>query len=258
MVSVWFPQKERARATAVYTVGEYLGLACFSPLLFWILGTHGWRALFFSVGSVGILFALAWWTIYQNPRYCKKINQEELDYIAAGGGLEVQQQEKEPFTFAKGVQLLKYRQVLGSSIGQFAGNTVLVFFLTWFPTYLATERHMGFIKVGFYAVMPYLAAAFGVMFGGWLSDQLLQKTGSANVARKLPIISGLLMASTIVGADLAESNMAVIAILFFAFSGREWLGSVGRLFPMWRRKNIWALPVACLICVPTWPVSLPL
>ena len=29
-----FPQHERARATATYTVGEYIGLAAFSPLLF--------------------------------------------------------------------------------------------------------------------------------------------------------------------------------------------------------------------------------
>lgn len=224
VVGTWFPQQERARATAVYTVGEYLGLACFSPLLFWILGAHGWRTLFFTVGSVGIIFALVWWRVYQSPRDSKKINQEELDYIAAGGGLEVKKDNREPFTFAKGVRLLKYRQVLGASIGQFAGNTVLVFFLTWFPTYLATERHMTFIKVGFYAVMPYLAAAFGVMFGGWLSDQLLQKTGSANISRKFPIISGLIMASTIFAANFVDSNFAVIAILSFAFFGQGMVG----------------------------------
>ena len=37
IVATWFPQQERARATGIYTVGEYLGLALFSPLLFWIM-----------------------------------------------------------------------------------------------------------------------------------------------------------------------------------------------------------------------------
>ena len=55
VVSAWFPQQERAKATAVYTVGEYLGLACFAPLLFWIMGSFGWRALFISVGAAGVL-----------------------------------------------------------------------------------------------------------------------------------------------------------------------------------------------------------
>lgn len=47
-IVLWFPQHERARATATYTVGEYIGLAAFSPLLFLILEHHGWRTLFFS------------------------------------------------------------------------------------------------------------------------------------------------------------------------------------------------------------------
>jgi len=99
-----------------------------------------------------------------------------------------------------------------------------VFFLTWFPTYLATERHMGWIKIGFFAVMPFLAAAVGVMFGGWLSDALLQRTGSANIARKLPIIAGLLGASMIIAANWANSDAVVIAILSAAFFAQGMTG----------------------------------
>jgi ACS family D-galactonate transporter-like MFS transporter len=224
VVSTWFPQQERARATAIYTVGEYLGLACFSPLLFWILGSFGWRALFLTVGAVGIIFAFAWWKIYREPKDCPKVNQAELDYIAAGGGLEVQSKSKTPFSFASMWKLLKYRQILGASIGQFAGNTVLVFFLTWFPTYLATERHMGWIKVGFFAIMPFLAAAVGVMFGGWISDRLLKATGSANISRKLPIVAGLALSSIIVAANFVESDSLVIGILSVAFFGQGMVG----------------------------------
>src|SRR5687768_1707791 len=80
-------------------------------------------------------------------------------------------------------------------------SSTLVFFLTWFPTYLATERQMEFLKVGFYAVMPFIAASIGVMCGGWISDTIIKKTGSATLGRKLPILTGLLLASTIVGAN---------------------------------------------------------
>ena len=224
VVGAWFPQNERARATAVYTVGEYLGLACFAPVLFWLLGNFGWRSLFFVVGAVGIVFGLVWWFKYREPHDSTQVNQAELALIAQGGGLATDDVEKLPFSWANVARLLKYRQVLGASIGQFAGNTTLVFFLTWFPTYLATERHMGWIKVGFFSVMPFLAAAVGVMFGGWVSDQLLKRTGSASVARKLPIIGGLLMASTIILANYADSDMVVIAILSVAFFGQGMVG----------------------------------
>jgi ACS family D-galactonate transporter-like MFS transporter len=76
---------------------------------------------------------------------------------------------------------------------------------------------MGWLKIGFFAVMPFIAASIGVMFGGTLSDWLLRRGKSANVARKLPIIAGLLLASTIVLANFVQSNTAVVAILSVAF-----------------------------------------
>ncbi|MDF0606730.1 MFS transporter [Neisseriaceae bacterium TC5R-5] len=224
VVGTWFPQQERARATAVYTVGEYLGLACFAPLLFWIMASFGWRTLFVIVGLVGIVFGLVWWKMYQEPQDSTTANQAELDYIAAGGGLAAKSVEVIPFSWRNVMKLLSHRQILGASIGQFAGNTVLVFFLTWFPTYLATERHMGWLKVGFFAVLPFFAAAVGVMFGGWLSDKLLKATGSATIARKLPIIGGLLLASSIIGANYASTDTVVIAVLSLAFFGQGMVG----------------------------------
>ncbi len=224
VVSAWFPQHERAKATAVYTVGEYLGLACFAPLLFWIMDGFGWRTLFITVGVVGLLFALVWWRHYREPHEDRRLSQQERDYITAGGGMTTGAEQRKAFSWPLVRQLLRKRQIIGASIGQFAGNTVLVFFLTWFPTYLATERHMPWLKVGFFAVLPFLAAAGGVMFGGWVSDKLLKATGSANLGRKLPIIAGLLMASSIISANWLSSDTAVILVMSFAFFGQGMVG----------------------------------
>jgi len=224
IVGNWFPQHERARATSIYTVGEYLGLAAFGPALFWVTATYGWKAMFIIVGVVGIAFGAVWWALYREPRDSKLVNQAELDYIAAGGGLTPKGAETLPFTWANCKKLLQFRQIWGAGLGQFAGNTTLVFFLTWFPTYLATARHMGWVKVGFFAILPFLAAAIGILIGGWASDQILKKTGSANLARKGPIIFGLLLASCIVSANFVDSDIAVIAILSMAFFGQGMVG----------------------------------
>ena len=234
VVATWFPQSERAMATGTYTVGEYIGLAFFSPFLFMLMGAFGWRSLFYVVGGVGVVFGLIWWRFYREPHEHPGVNQAELDYIAEGGGLThsksatvpqpATQAEAEAVSPAKSGfewrtigRLLKHRQLTGICLGQFAGNSTLVFFLTWFPTYLATERHMAWLKIGFFAIMPFIAASIGVMFGGIFSDWLLRRGVSANVARKLPIIAGLLLASTIILANYVESNVVVIAILSVAF-----------------------------------------
>jgi MFS transporter, ACS family, D-galactonate transporter len=62
--------------------------------------------------------------------------------------------------------------------GYFAWGTTSTFFLTWFPTYLVTYRHLDFIKAGFYASLPFVGAFAGVLCSGALSDWLYRR-GSA-------------------------------------------------------------------------------
>ncbi|HEJ8432419.1 TPA: MFS transporter [Klebsiella oxytoca] len=222
VVSKWFPQHERARATATYTVGEYIGLAAFSPLLFLILEHHGWRTLFFLTGGLGIAFTFVWWKFYHEPHQSKTANKAELEYIGVENTAGAD--ENIPFNWPDAKRLLCCRQIIGASLGQFAGNTTLVFFLTWFPTYLANERHLPWLHVGFFASWPFLAAAIGIFFGGWVSDKILKKTRSVNISRKLPIISGLLLSSCIIVANWVESNTAVIIIMSIAFFGQGMVG----------------------------------
>lgn len=202
VVATWFPEHERAKATAVYTVGEYLGLACFSPLLFWIAHRFGWRWLFFLVGAIGIAFSFAWRALYRD--------REGVDATRTAAATA-------PLRWAQIRELLRYRQVWGASIGQFGGNSTLVFFLTWFPTYLAKERHMTSLSAGFNAILPFGAAAVGIMLAGWGSDLILKRTGSPNLARKLPVVGGLFGASTIILANYVHGDSLIIGIFSFAF-----------------------------------------
>jgi ACS family D-galactonate transporter-like MFS transporter len=221
ILAIWFPQAERARANSVYSVGQYFGLGILSPALYAVTAAFGWRALFIGVGAIGLTFGLLWLKSYREPDASRLVNQAELDLIEAGGGLG--HSRKQPaFRWRHLGFLLRQRQILGASIGQFAGNAAMVFFLTWFPTYLATERHMAWLKAGFYVMLPFIAASVGVIVGGQLSDLLLRRTGDATLARKLPVIAGLLLICTIVGANFVSDNRLVIAILSVAFFGQGW------------------------------------
>jgi ACS family D-galactonate transporter-like MFS transporter len=164
------------------------------------------------------VFAGIWYLRYREPQESSKANQAELDYITAGGGIAAQ--GRTPFAWKDVAWLLSQRQILGASIGQFATNATLVFFLTWFPTYLVTERGMPWLKVGWVAVLPFIAASIGVLIGGQLSDRLVKHSGSATFGRKLPIVGGLLLSSTIILAAFLESDTLVIAVMSIAFFGQ--------------------------------------
>jgi MFS transporter, ACS family, glucarate transporter len=114
--------------------------------------------------------------------------------------------------------------MIGIYIGQYALNTIVWFFLTWFPTYLVQEKGLSMIKVGFIASIPFLAAFVGGIISGFISDTLLKKGKSLAVARKTPIITGFLLSSIIVLANFTQSTAAIIVIMSVAFFAKGLAG----------------------------------
>ncbi|RAS83650.1 MFS transporter [Priestia endophytica] len=217
VVAAWFPQRERALATGVYTAGEYVGLALATPFLFWLLSAFGWHSIFIVTGVIGLIFALVWFKLYREPKDSKYINKEEMDYIREGGGLADSVGESQKLSWSKVRHLFKYRQFWGIYIGQFAVASTLYFFLTWFPSYLVQEKGITLLKAGFVGSIPYIAAGIGVLVGGYWSDQMVKRGVSIGIARKLPIIIGLLIACSIILANYTSSISLVITIMSIAF-----------------------------------------
>jgi MFS transporter, ACS family, D-galactonate transporter len=222
VLNSWFPQHERARATSIYSVGLSAGLAFLTVPLFWIAQQYTWRGLFIVAGGIGVLFGVVWYALYREPRDTTLVNQAELDYIAAGGGFAKQGIAQTPVSWANILKVSRLRPILIISIAQFCGNTVLTFFLIDFVTYLASERHMAWIKVGIFVAFPFMAAAVGGLVGGAVADRIIKRGGSITFARKLPVAAGLVMASSLVLANWVPDGQdtLVIAIMSVAFFGQ--------------------------------------
>ncbi|RJX82212.1 MFS transporter [Pseudomonas sp. LS-2] len=216
-VTVWFPARERGMASSIYVCGQYLGTALFTGLLLWLATTYDWRHVFYSTGIVGIVFGVAWLYLYRDPLNCKKVSKQELEYIEAGGGLVKSSQDKNKFKWAQIAELLKYRQVWAICIGKFASTSALSFFLTWFPTYLIGERHLTMVKVGIFAVLPFIGATVGVLLAGFIADWMIRRGVSLSFARKLPLVVGSALGMSIMLVNFTDSNELCIALLTIAF-----------------------------------------
>ncbi|RAP63269.1 glucarate transporter [Achromobacter sp. HZ01] len=223
VVTTWFPEKERATAIAFYTSGQFVGLAFLTPVLAWLQHHFGWHMVFVSTGLVGIVWGVLWFLVYREPRQFKGANAAEIELIQQGGGvvdLEKRVTEKKaPFRWNDLGLVMSKRKLWGVYLGQFCLTSTLWFFLTWFPTYLVKYRGMDFIKSGFLASVPFLAAFVGVLCSGVLSDFLVRRGASVGLARKLPIILGLLISTAMIGANFTDSTPWVIFFLAVAFFG---------------------------------------
>jgi len=222
IVTIWFPESERATAIGIYTSGQYIGLAFLTPILVAIQTSYGWRGLFIISGVIGIVWAVVWYTFFRQPLDHKGVNQEELQLIEAGGGLlgsSEKEEEKKKISWSELKQAFQYRKLWGIYIGQFCIGTLAIFFLTWFPTYLVEFRGIQFEKSGFMAAIPFLAAFSGVLLSGFTSDYILKRGYSNEIARKAPIIVGMLLSMVIIAANYTDDNNMVIFFLALAFLG---------------------------------------
>ncbi|WP_455924787.1 MFS transporter [Pseudomonas putida] len=223
VVTTWFPERERATAIGFYTSGQFVGLAFLTPVLAWLQHAFGWHMVFVATGVLGIVWALVWYALYREPRDFKGANAGEIELISEGGGLVDMQTSakaaKPGFSWTDLGIVLSKRKLWGIYLGQYCLNSTLWFFLTWFPTYLVKYRGMDFIKSGMLASLPFLAAFVGVLCSGFFSDWLVRRGASIGLARKLPIIGGLLISTSIIGANYVDSTALVIACLAVAFFG---------------------------------------
>jgi len=219
-VAAWFPNKERASAVGIYMSGVYVGLAFLTPVLALILANFGWQTMFVISGLVGVIYALIWYWRYRDPKNSRSVNEAELNYIREGGGLAEGTVEHSKVNWSEVLELLSHRQFWGMYIGGFTSASMLWFFLTWFPSYLVEARHLSIIKVGLYAVIPFIGAFLGALLGGAVADWLLRQGLTVGASRKIPIVVGMLLSSIIVLANYLNSIDLVITVMSIAFFGQ--------------------------------------
>jgi MFS transporter, ACS family, D-galactonate transporter len=225
VVTTWFPERERAGAIGFYTSGQFVGLAFLTPVLAWLEARYGWRFIFQFTGGIGVVWAVLWWILYRDPSHARGVNRAELRLIAEGGGIpdlskKLDESRAKAGTFWKDLgYVLSKRKLWGLYLGQFGVVSVQWFFLTWFPTYLVNYKHIELAKAGLLASLPFMAAFVGVLTSGLLSDWLLRRGLGVTLARKIPLVTGLVLASTIFVANWCDDPRLVIACMTVSFFG---------------------------------------
>ncbi|HUL52935.1 MAG TPA: MFS transporter [Opitutaceae bacterium] len=220
VVTAWFPEQERASAIAFYTAGQFVGLAFLQPVMAAVQRHYGWRGLFVFTGLVGIGWAFVWYLLYRDPAPPGSVGGSSASHsLFRGGATEERGRSADRRLLQPLREACGHRRLWGVYLGQFAVTSALWFFLTWFPTYL--EKYRGFTgaSAGWLRSVPFLAAFAGIMTSGLLSDFLVRRGVSAGVARKTPVIAGLLLTTAIVGANYVTGRAPVIFFLSVAFFG---------------------------------------
>jgi MFS family permease len=162
-------------------------------------------------GLIGFVWAFAWWRWFRDePADHPAVNAAERELIERGR-LPAASHD---LTWKRWVELFSNASILGLCGMYFTQSYGFMFYITWLPTYLKTER--GFTDPFMFSVLSGLPLTFSVaadLFGGIASDRMSRRyglrRGRALVGGGSLFLAGLLL---IAGVWTPQPLLAAILI----------------------------------------------
>lgn len=221
----WFPAKERAIAQGIFGAGASIGSVISAPIIAILFIAFGWKATFFLVGLLGILWVIPWLLINKGTpdKHPWITEQEQIHILDCEIAAPDAAMNAPVFTWS---QLLRFRSTWGIILGRFFIDPVWWLFVTWLPTFLKEQFQFDIRQIGAFTWVPYLFAAVGSLLGGFYSSRLIRQGVKPEKARKKAITVGcvIMLVSLLVILFCLSSlktqpvlTMCLIGITLFGF-----------------------------------------
>ncbi|KAG8293844.1 hypothetical protein J6590_007510 [Homalodisca vitripennis] len=90
IVGQWIPSSERSRFMSSFQ-GLSCGIGLTYPLAGYLIAYSGWRSVFYTTGSIGVVWCIFWYFFaFDAPQKHPRISKQELEYIEANISSAVQ------------------------------------------------------------------------------------------------------------------------------------------------------------------------
>jgi ACS family hexuronate transporter-like MFS transporter len=182
-VATWFPQRERAYATALFNSGSNVGAVVAPAVVPWLAFSFGWRSPFIVAGVAGLLWLVPWLAYYDVPEKVARLSASELAHIR-GDATEQRADHRLPW-----LSILRHRQAWSFVVAKFLTDPVWWFFLIWLPDYFKKTRGLSIKESWPHLVTIYAIVTVLSILGGWLSGYLTKRGYSVTKARKMAMFT---------------------------------------------------------------------
>jgi ACS family hexuronate transporter-like MFS transporter len=202
LTAEWFPAHERSTASGIFNSGAAVGAVVAPPLIAWLGLTYGWQTTFVVIGLLGYLWLAAFWFTYYTPKEVLKESQARI---------------------IPPRKLLKTRFVCWFTLSKVFMDPVWYFITFWIGRYLADVYQWDLVKIGWFAMFPFIVADFGNILGGLFTQYIIKKGVEIPKARKISVtIFGLIMALPLIFGPFIITGPAgalvVLAIAGFGYA----------------------------------------
>ena len=160
-----------------------------------ILRYFGWRPIFFTFGSITLLWIVPWLFV----------TKPQWRSYAHGSGKNVPVR-----------RVMRSRTVWLMGIGHFMNTYGFYFLLAWLPLFLVKERGIPILEMTGMITTAFIVQGFSAIFWGWLSDRLVKAGWDEGRLRVgLMCLYHLTSAASILGIGYSNSESFILAWLVF-------------------------------------------
>lgn len=214
IVSYWIPAKERSRFMSSFQ-GFSVGIGLTYPICGFIIKYYGWRFVFFTSGTIGMLWCVIWFFLaFNTPEEHPRISCQEFEYIQLNIDDDIRSAQGMHVPWSS---IFRSLPAWAIGITTFGRIWVHYTFIMGGPTYMKSMLGVDIQTNGVLSGTPFLCSYLSsVVFCWWADLMVKHQTMSLTNIRKFftvlsQIVPGIL--AFIVGY-CTDSN--VILVLWFA------------------------------------------
>ncbi|MBQ7419964.1 MAG: MFS transporter [Prevotella sp.] len=205
VISRWFEKGEVGKAQGYVWAASRMGGALTPfvviPVMMWV----GWRAAFYLLGALGVIWAVVWWLYYRDPRETSNPRNTS-----------VPSSPSVPSSLSWS-SILRNRQfwlICGMYFFYAFGSW---FFFSWFPTFMELGRGFDKTELTYAVAVPFIMSMIGNIAGGHLTDRLTRKYGIKIGRKALGSTSLTISAVCMFLAAFIPGKIAVFVFLSLCF-----------------------------------------
>jgi ACS family hexuronate transporter-like MFS transporter len=219
-VAEWFPKRERALATGLFNSGANVG-AFLAPLVVrWFTDRFGWRMAFVGTGALGMVWIVAWLTLYHKPEESRLVSAQEVAFIRSDP-------ETITTTAVPWGTMLRLRQAWAVGLGKFFTDPIWWVYLFWMPDFLHRNFKLNLSGMALPLFVVYTGASVGSVCGGWLSSSLLKRGWGENASRKTAmLVCALAVTPVVLAARTTHAWFAVSLVALAAGAHQGWSANI--------------------------------
>lgn len=204
VISRWFEKDEVGKAQGYVWAASRMGGALTPFVVIPVMMTVGWRAAFYLLGALGIIWAIVWWLYYKDT----------IGTIGTIVTIDTIETEKTRLPWSSILCNRQFWLICGMYFFYAFGSW---FFFSWFPTFMELGRGFDKTELTYAVAVPFIMSMIGNIAGGHLTDRLTQRYGIKIGRKALGSTSLAVSAICMFLAAFIPGKMAVFVFLSLCF-----------------------------------------